>query len=316
MLYDPSKDAAKTTLSLDDFNARVGGALNAKGFKFTTVTTQKEFVDKLAAHDVAWVVSGSDLDGTTTADEFADAVYQFHISGGGLFIWGDNTPFFVHANVVLQKIYGIKLTGNTPAEKTLTAGDGNTAGQFQKHLITSGIKNLFEGRTVSYPESVPTSLSVLATSTDSHPVILYSSGNAKASPNAGHVVVDCGFTKLWVSWDSAGTERYVKNANVWLLGLDSRIASDAPLIGKLVVPVKEQKPVWQFKHGTWHDYDQAASDVVEEAYQDWKKNPYIDIRAIKSGYWNYSIDFKRMVQTNIQHDAHTQREVRRELRDN
>jgi len=171
---------------------------------------------------------------------------------------------------------------------------------------------LFEGRTVSYPSAVPDTLKVLATSTDDTPVILYSN-NEKLAPNAGRVVVDCGFTKLWVQWDSAGTERYVKNASVWLLGLDSRIATNAPLIGKLDTKAKIEKPIWQFKHGGWHNYDEEASAVVEAAYQDWLNNPYSDVRSVKSGLWHYMVDFRQMRQTNAEHEAHTQREVRRSV---
>lgn len=72
-------------------------------------------------------------------------------------------------------------------------------------------------------------------------------------------------------------------------------------------------PQWQYKDGEWKNYDKAASDVVEVAYQEWKKNPYTDVRAIKSGEWQYMVDFNTMMQENIQHENHTRREIRREM---
>ncbi len=53
--------------------------------------------------------------------------------------------------------------------------------------------------------------------------------------NKGRVVVDCGFTKLWPTYwaQTAGTERYVRNAAVWLLALDYRMRIGAPLKGPL-----------------------------------------------------------------------------------
>jgi hypothetical protein len=58
----------------------------------------------------------------------------------------------------------------------------------------------------------------------------------------GRIVVDCGFTKLlphhWVK--TAGTERYVRNAAVWLLALDYRVKIGAPLQGELV-PQKDEE---------------------------------------------------------------------------
>lgn len=71
---------------------------------------------------------------------------------------------------------------------------------------------------------------------------------------------------------------------------------------------------WQFfdaAKGGWNDYDSKASDVVDAAYVEWQKNPYTDVRSIASGQWQYQVDFTNMKQINIQHEAHTQRDVRR-----
>jgi len=69
---------------------------------------------------------------------------------------------------------------------------------------------------------------------------------------------------------------------------------------------------WQYYDNGWKYYEQAAADVVEEAYQDYVKDPgQFDVRAIKSGHWMYQVDFANMKQTNIQHEAHTVREIRR-----
>jgi hypothetical protein len=71
---------------------------------------------------------------------------------------------------------------------------------------------------------------------------------------------------------------------------------------------------WQYYDGAkggWNDYDAAASDVVDAAFREWEANPYTDVRSIGSGQWQYQIDFTNMKQTNIQHAAHTQRDIRR-----
>ncbi len=51
----------------------------------------------------------------------------------------------------------------------------------------------------------------------------------------GRVVIDCGFTKLnRPFWNTtAGTERYVRNCAVWLLGLEYRIKVGAPIRGSI-----------------------------------------------------------------------------------
>jgi len=71
--------------------------------------------------------------------------------------------------------------------------------------------------------------------------------------------------------------------------------------------------VWQYQEGsTWKPYDHNASDLVEKAYQDYLKNPGMcDVRAVKSGQWQYQVDFLNNKQTNIQHESHTVRSIRR-----
>jgi len=69
--------------------------------------------------------------------------------------------------------------------------------------------------------------------------------------------------------------------------------------------------IWQYDDSGWKNYDDAASDVVEAAYQDWLQNPATDVRAVKSGEWQYQVDFNLKEQVNVQHEQHTVRKVRR-----
>jgi hypothetical protein len=82
----------------------------------------------------------------------------------------------------------------------------------------------------------------------------------------------------------------------------------------------EQQPgqgkwVWQYQDGGWHDYDPAGSDEVEQTYQLYEKEKatgrVIDVRAVRSGSWEYQVDFRQFTQTNIRHEAHTVRSIRR-----
>lgn len=69
---------------------------------------------------------------------------------------------------------------------------------------------------------------------------------------------------------------------------------------------------WQYFDNGWFDYHTEASKLVEEAYQDYIAHPGMwDVRAVKSGRWQYQVDFPNMKQTNIEHDDHTQRDIRR-----
>ena len=71
---------------------------------------------------------------------------------------------------------------------------------------------------------------------------------------------------------------------------------------------------WQFKqdNGVWGNYDTVASDTIEDVYQKYLANRGDnDVRAVKSGQWEYQVDFMAMKQTNIQHPNHTVRDIRR-----
>jgi len=71
------------------------------------------------------------------------------------------------------------------------------------------------------------------------------------------------------------------------------------------------KYVWQYFDKTWRNYDGGASAIVEGVYQEYLLNPDIDVRAVKSGDWQYQVDFTKMEQTNIVHANHTARKIRR-----
>lgn len=225
--------------------------LEKKGFKVKVAADEKSFIDELENADIAWIISGTDPEQnkhqkrktssgenypawkTATKEPFAEAVLKFHKRGGGLYIWGDNDPFFEHANVILPLILksNVQLKGNTHAAKILSLGDGKKKGFFGPHIITTGVVSLYEGVTISYPEPLGC-LRVLATSSDGNPVICYADNEVLQDNTVGRVIVDTGFTKNYVDWDSAGTSRYITNAVVWLLGLEHKMLHNMPIAGK------------------------------------------------------------------------------------
>jgi len=71
---------------------------------------------------------------------------------------------------------------------------------------------------------------------------------------------------------------------------------------------------WQYKadNQNWGNYDLEASDVLEGVYQGYLANRGdTDVRSVKSGQWEYQVDFQALKQTNLQHESHTTREIRR-----
>ncbi|KYQ88326.1 hypothetical protein DLAC_11025 [Tieghemostelium lacteum] len=294
-------------------------ALKSKGFNIEITKNQKDFISKLGTADVAVVVPYKESDNTTTKEEFVGAVKNYHQTGKGLYLWSENEPFFCQTNWILEELLQCKAVGCDPGLENLKLfkPDNNNNSThskkqtFSSHLITSGLVTLFEGRTVSYIDKVPESMEVIATNSSDHPIIICSKEKS-FQENCGRILVDTGFTKLLNEFFSAGIERYIKNACVWLLGIDQRFKLG--LDSKASIQAPKETPVWQYNHGSWFDYDAEASKVVEECYQDWLLNPYIDVRSVKSGHWSYTVDFKQNKQTNLQHPSHTQRDIRRVLK--
>eukprot|EP00386_Alphamonas_edax_P006987 GDKI01022863.1.p1 GENE.GDKI01022863.1~~GDKI01022863.1.p1 ORF type:complete len:177 (-),score=52.92 GDKI01022863.1:38-568(-) len=65
------------------------------------------------------------------------------------------------------------------------------------------------------------------------------------------------------------------------------------------------------KAAGWHPYTAEGAAVVEEAFEEWKSDAIVDVRAVKSGMYMYQVDFNRMTQQNIDHPAHKVRKIRR-----
>jgi len=200
-------------------------SLEKKGFNVVVERLENNFIELLKEDkfDVVWLISGHIKNDSFDDKEFKNAVLNYHKTGKGLFIYGDNEPYFLHANIVLPELVGCSLQGNNVGNKTLSFGSTREKGQFdQEHLIFAGINNLYEGSTICYPDK-DSKLTTLAVGTDGEPCILCCEKGQSNFNDGGRIVVDTGFTKLYRQyWASAGQARYVVNASVWLVDLEGR----------------------------------------------------------------------------------------------
>jgi hypothetical protein len=89
-------------------------AMETKGFSLDYVETEEEFMTKLniLVYDQAWIISSHAADWHKRMPkdthlkqwrQLANVCEKFWKQGGGLFILGENEPFFDHANVVLER---------------------------------------------------------------------------------------------------------------------------------------------------------------------------------------------------------------------
>lgn len=163
-------------------------------------------------------------------------IKAFFDAGHGVYIWGDNEPLYADANRVAGALVpGLRMEGNLAGNQVVGLADGKNAkaGLRAGHLITTGLEHLYEGVTIATVQFTPA---------DGRTAALYDGeGGSARSPklppgftpllygSAGNLVtvayekdgkrllMDGGFTRLAISWDDAGTARYVKNAAAWLV---------------------------------------------------------------------------------------------------
>jgi len=158
-----------------------------------------------------WIVS--DMTPKLT-DEHIKVIKEFFDSGKGVYIWGDNEPYYADANRVAMALFGTKMLGNVPGDQTVNLWPKpGVHGILPNHLLTTGLHYLYEGITIAtiQPNQV---LRPLVYGHEDNLVAAYYDDKGKRA------ILDGGFTRLYYKWDTAGTGRYVKNAAAWLVNVE------------------------------------------------------------------------------------------------
>lgn len=160
-----------------------------------------------------WIISSRLGQLTQDLCEEAKAFYE---TGRGLFVLGDNDPFNVDANALLAKIWpGSSLSGSYCGEGTvlvLAGGEGSPG--FHNHLITTGVDSMYEGHTIARVDAVGPGFQDLVTSSARTPV------TAVYEKDGRRAIVDGGYTRLFMKWDTAGTDRFIVNVAAWLVNVE------------------------------------------------------------------------------------------------
>ena len=190
-------------------------ALKKKGFKVVTYDTIPP-LETLKSHlrsdqSQLWIVSNYY---EMLSAPYIQFIKEYYESGHGLYIWGDNQPYYADANKILNLLFGVQMYGNSDGDKVLGIqkkpfGPGIIA----NHKITTGIQNFYEGITIA--EILPNNKLT--------PLIYGSNGKIVTSyfdQDGRRALIDGGFTRLYHKWDSAGTDRYVVNAAAWLCNFE------------------------------------------------------------------------------------------------
>ncbi len=189
-------------------------ALKEKGFSVYRWNGAPKVEDLEAALKKAnqlWVIA----DGTRHLnDQHIAAIKKFFEAGHGVYLWGDNEPYYADANAIGEALVGVTMKGNLMGDRTVgLQQEPGKAGVLRRHLLTTGLEYIYEGITI-------------ATIQGNHalsPLIYGSANNLVAGfydQGGKRLIFDGGFTRLYNKWDTAGTGRYVKNAAAWLANVE------------------------------------------------------------------------------------------------
>jgi len=190
-------------------------ALAEKGFSvyrwMNQAPSPAELQEALAKSCQLWIISDS---GRHLTDAHLKVIKDFFNAGHGVYIWGDNEPFYADANFVAEGLFGGQMLGNLIGNQTVNVRSGKqTVGLMPNHDITTGLEHIYEGITIA----------TLQPNDALQPLIYGSAGNLVAAiydHQGRRAVLDGGFTRLYIQWDTAGTARYVKNSAAWLVNVE------------------------------------------------------------------------------------------------
>eukprot|EP01029_Cantina_marsupialis_P006301 TRINITY_DN168_c0_g1_i4.p1 TRINITY_DN168_c0_g1~~TRINITY_DN168_c0_g1_i4.p1 ORF type:complete len:966 (-),score=275.19 TRINITY_DN168_c0_g1_i4:176-3031(-) len=191
-------------------------ALEEKGFtvevynRFPTFTILQE---ELQDANQFWLLGGHL---PVFSEKEIELVLENHRDGMGLFLLGDNNPFYVDSNRILSCLNLPQMNGNYLGCEYLKPYNPKTGKGYIPHLLTTGISNrLYEGSTISEFDAEDVEKA------DCVPIIFDSRGEVsvfvrEAKDFCGPVIGDSGASKLFCQSMAGGDTRFATNCACYL----------------------------------------------------------------------------------------------------
>jgi hypothetical protein len=162
---------------------------------------------------------------------FLNAVTEFWHQGNAIVWWADNDPYLYEVNEWLARTdfprygrLGFRIVGNYIGTKHLMRGDISVSkrgtfsgvenldfGRYHRHSLAHNLASLYEGITISHPEPVSAlgPFTPFSWNTNGDLCTIYSLASPQST--VGDVIIDCGYTKLFMELRKDGTLQYVAN---------------------------------------------------------------------------------------------------------
>jgi hypothetical protein len=189
-------------------------ALKEKGFsvyRWNHAPSPEDLEAALKKSSQLWIIADSTRH---LNDKHLAVIKKFFDAGHGVYVWGDNAPYYADANAVGQALVGVTMSGDLRGDQTVgLQQEPGKAGVLRRHLLTTGLEYIYEGITIA----------TIASNQKLTPLIYGSANNLVAAfydRDGKRLIFDGGFTRLYNKWDTAGTGRYVKNAAAWLANVE------------------------------------------------------------------------------------------------
>ena len=189
-------------------------AMEKKGFTVTlrTEATPQALEGLLADACQLWVISDSSQH---LNSQHLRVIREFYESGHGLYVFGDNAPFFADANFLSEALWHTTMNGNLLGDQVIGVQGmkGSPHGIIPAHPISTGIVNLYEGITIATVRITNLVKPLVTSSAGTVVTAIVEDGQRRA-------LIDGGFTRLFFKWNTAGTDRFIVNAAAWLANDD------------------------------------------------------------------------------------------------
>ena len=280
-------DEHDKNITTEIFEKNAGKSLKKKGFKYDIVYSYGEAIKKLSTiennncpYSELWLFcskgDGSLPEKAEDKDSnkitiFLEMVTDFNKKGGALFLFCDNYPFVLEANLLLKEY--IKFDeGKINFEMTGSYNNENPKGRFifekgrnfrkngyfepdiylkclpgkakKRFSLRLGLNTFSEGITLSYAQTFDNSenyrpftpFAYLSDPFHKRPFILYY--DPKIETGMGPIVVHGGFTSAFYDFEQTGTGRLVISIACWLIRKEEILFNDVAGVPKLIPGIK------------------------------------------------------------------------------